>query len=175
MQAQRAAAKPGRALLRSGTAPTLPRVLTFAFGGTAAKRPPGGRVGRGPARCPGHNRSIKVLATISLLGLAACSSPKFSVATPTGELLFEGRQGVCFIGCNVRLRRPDGVACSGFTPGLQSGRPQYIQVSCPDMPLQSLRTESWSFEQVTIGFLSLEKPLEERNRAAAEAAVNSLN
>ncbi|MBT8153198.1 hypothetical protein KMP13_04700 [Epibacterium ulvae] len=108
-------------------------------------------------------------------GVAACTLPTFEMSDKNGRMLFQGRQGLCVVGCNLRLKRSDGVKCSGYTVGLKPNRPHVFQVKCPDTPLQSFTTEGWSFEETNVGVLEAEKPLNESNRAALEAALNQLN
>ncbi len=70
-----------------------------------------------------------------------------------GLALMDVRRGMCFVGCNLQVRMPDGTKCRGFAVGLNYDYPLGANISCPGMPTAVLQVETVSRDGPSTGTL----------------------
>ncbi|MEL6618790.1 MAG: hypothetical protein AAFP16_07935 [Pseudomonadota bacterium] len=84
--------------------------------------------GGDPARC-----AIRALSCDGGVLLSGCG-PKIEDQSPDGVPQMDLNRGVCFVGCDVATRLPDGANCCGFAVRMQYGRLMAADTYCPDAP-----------------------------------------
>ncbi|WP_299624453.1 hypothetical protein [uncultured Tateyamaria sp.] len=96
---------------------------------------------------------VRVSAMTALVLLTGCG-PRIEVQSPDGMALMDVRRGVCFVGCNIQARLPDGTTCRGFTVQLEYDRPFAANIYCPDVPTATLQVETAQRHGTSVGTLS---------------------
>ena len=113
------------------------------------------------------------LLGVSVL-VGACA-PHFDIIDDSGAPMFQvQRSGVCFIGCNLRLERADGVICSGYAVGIEAGAGLSALIRCPKDPVPGTRclvTTPLGSDAPAIGVLGALESTDQRNREAIEKAL----
>ena len=96
---------------------------------------------------------VRVSALTALVLLAGCG-PRIEVQSPDGLALVDVRRGLCFVGCNIKARLPDGTACRGFAVALEYDRPLAADFYCPDVPTARLHVETAKRQGKSLGTLT---------------------
>jgi len=109
------------------------------------------------------------LVLICPLFLAACAGRPYEIVDKDGSELFEIRTGTCFVGCNIKLRKPDGTRCKGYAIGLEDGMEASVSFSCPGDVPQQLTTTSLSRNAAAVGMLETKQAVEKRRAAYLDA------
>lgn len=84
------------------------------------------------------------------------------------------KSGVCFIGCSLRLKRADGVMCSGYAPEIEAGKGLAALMRCPEYPAPGTRSLVTTLLSNDTAAVSVLGPLKTTGQSNWDASENAL-
>lgn len=100
---------------------------------------------REPMRAP-------ALTCVLVILVAGCG-PSTAVHRLDGMALVEVRRGICFVGCGIKARFPNGTRCNGFAVSMDYDRRLTADIYCPDAPTALLQVDKVSRTGSSLGTL----------------------